>query len=72
MSMQESIGQGANSEEIQSPCVGICAMSEETGYCLGCYRTIDEIRNWWDMSNAERQETVSACEQRQIDLAVFD
>lgn len=47
-------------------------MSEETGYCLGCYRTIDEIRSWWDMSNAERQETVSACEQRQIDLAVFD
>jgi predicted Fe-S protein YdhL (DUF1289 family) len=47
-------------------------MSEETGYCLGCYRTIDEIRNWWDMSNAERKDTVSACEQRQIDLAVFD
>ena len=71
MSMQPN-GQDPASEEIQSPCVGICAMSEETGYCLGCYRTIDEIRDWWDMSNAERKVTIEACEQRQIDLAVFD
>ena len=67
MSMQET-----NGETVQSPCVGICAMSEENGYCLGCYRTIDEIRNWWDMTDTERKDTVSACEQRQIDLAVFD
>lgn len=72
MSTQEPNGQGATSEEVNSPCIGICAMSEETGYCLGCYRTIDEIRNWWDMSNVERKATIGACEQRQIDLAVFD
>ncbi|MEO8419289.1 MAG: DUF1289 domain-containing protein, partial [Methylophilaceae bacterium] len=37
------------SEPIQSPCVGVCTMSESTGFCQGCYRTIEEIRQWGDM-----------------------
>lgn len=29
-----------------SPCVGICRLDDETGYCLGCGRTGDEIATW--------------------------
>jgi predicted Fe-S protein YdhL (DUF1289 family) len=44
--------------EIQSPCIGVCAMDEATGFCQGCYRTIDEIKQWWDLDNAQKQEVV--------------
>jgi uncharacterized protein len=31
---------------VPSPCINICRMSEATGWCDGCLRTIDEIANW--------------------------
>jgi predicted Fe-S protein YdhL (DUF1289 family) len=27
-----------------SPCVGICRLHPETGRCIGCHRTAEEIR----------------------------
>jgi uncharacterized protein len=38
---------------ILSPCVGICQLDPQ-GYCLGCFRTGDEIARWRGMSDAER------------------
>jgi predicted Fe-S protein YdhL (DUF1289 family) len=29
-----------------SPCISVCQMDNKTGYCIGCLRTIDEIRDW--------------------------
>lgn len=29
-----------------SPCVGICRLDDEAGYCIGCGRTGDEIATW--------------------------
>ena len=58
--------------EIQSPCIGVCTMSEATGLCLGCYRTIDEIRAWWDMSAQKRSEVMDSLEERQVANLNFD
>ena len=44
--------------EIESPCIGVCAMDEATGFCQGCYRTIDEIQGWWDLDKAQKQAIV--------------
>jgi uncharacterized protein len=33
-------------DEIESPCVKVCVIHEETGLCLGCYRSLDEIASW--------------------------
>lgn len=52
-------------EEIKSPCIGVCQMHEETGQCLGCYRTIDEIREWWNMTDGERDSVMQTLDQRQ-------
>ena len=30
-------------------------MDEPTGLCAGCYRTLDEIAGWIDLSAAERR-----------------
>lgn len=31
---------------VPSPCVSLCKMNREIGYCEGCLRTIDEIVAW--------------------------
>lgn len=36
----------AHTGPLPSPCINICQMDARTGYCLGCWRTIDEIVCW--------------------------
>ena len=50
--------------EIESPCIGVCAMDEATGFCQGCYRTIDEIKGWWDLDKAQKQAIVDVANAR--------
>ncbi|HEX3036545.1 MAG TPA: DUF1289 domain-containing protein [Thermodesulfobacteriota bacterium] len=33
------------SEKIISPCIGICSIDDNTGYCRGCLKTLEEIAN---------------------------
>ncbi|MGI9135375.1 MAG: DUF1289 domain-containing protein [Rhodoferax sp.] len=42
-------------ENIPSPCVSVCRMDERTGYCLGCWRKLDEIARWAVADTAEKQ-----------------
>ena len=36
----------ATGQNLPSPCVSVCRMSEDTGLCEGCGRTLDEIIAW--------------------------
>jgi len=56
----------------ESPCIGICAIEESTDFCRGCYRTSDEIKAWFDMSQAEKKSLLVQLEERQIQQARFD
>jgi len=47
-----------------SPCVSICRLDEATGHCVGCLRTIDEIRDWIIMMPAEREAVLKQIELR--------
>jgi uncharacterized protein len=58
-------------EEVVSPCVGVCAMNEDTGFCHGCYRTIDEIQGWWDMSASKRNQVMIELDGRQAESLDF-
>jgi len=42
---------------IPSPCISVCTVDEESGYCMGCNRTFDEIAQW-DSYSDERKQTV--------------
>jgi uncharacterized protein len=57
---------------VASPCIGVCAMNESTGFCHGCYRTIEEIRDWWDMSDAKKQAVVDELAARETGSLSFD
>ena len=37
---------GQSTEPVPSPCISVCRMSEDRSHCLGCFRTLDEIRLW--------------------------
>ena len=36
----------AHCGEFPSPCISICKINPQTGWCEGCFRTIDEISQW--------------------------
>jgi predicted Fe-S protein YdhL (DUF1289 family) len=42
-----------------SPCVSVCQMDPMTGYCVGCLRTIDEIRDWIISTPEERNKILA-------------
>ncbi len=44
---------------METPCVNICELDTATGTCLGCGRTLAEIANWAQMSDAERRAVMA-------------
>jgi hypothetical protein len=47
-----------------SPCVSICRLDDATGLCVGCFRNIDEIRDWMIMLPDERQAVLRRIDER--------
>ncbi len=41
-------------EDIPSPCISVCRMSEDKSHCLGCFRSIPEIKAWAQADRAKR------------------
>ncbi|MYB27293.1 MAG: DUF1289 domain-containing protein [Candidatus Dadabacteria bacterium] len=52
---------------MSSPCNGICIMDEDTGLCVGCLRTSDEIAGWEDYSDEQRAEVMRELTQREAE-----
>ena len=40
---------------VGSPCTNVCRMDSESGWCLGCKRSIDEIVAWSRMGDEQKQ-----------------
>jgi predicted Fe-S protein YdhL (DUF1289 family) len=58
-------------EDIVSPCIGVCAINDSNGFCQGCYRTVEEIREWWNMTDEEREKVMGTLDQRFLDNTTF-
>lgn len=54
---------------ISSPCVNWCEMNLQTNYCLGCYRSIEEISGWVNFSEAEKERIWVSLPSRKIALS---
>lgn len=39
---------------VPSPCIDVCRMSAETGWCEGCARTLEEIAAWASMTDVQK------------------
>ena len=44
------------STPIPSPCVSVCKMNDGREYCVGCLRTLDELRAWGTADAATKSE----------------
>jgi len=60
----------ADNKEVQSPCISVCTIDEKTGFCHGCYRSINEIEKWWDLNNHQKQAVLNKLAEREA--AAFD
>jgi predicted Fe-S protein YdhL (DUF1289 family) len=47
----------------QSPCVSVCAL-DENDVCLGCFRTAEEITDWFFADARQKHAIVVAAEER--------
>ena len=44
---------------MDTPCIKICTYDPDSGLCLGCGRTLEEIGDWFVMSDAERRRVMA-------------
>ena len=43
---------------ILTPCINICKIDKHTKKCIGCKRTIQQIKDWITFSDKERLEII--------------
>lgn len=44
---------------IKTPCIKVCVVDGESGLCLGCFRTLQEVAAWARFSEAERDRLMA-------------
>ncbi len=45
----------ATTVNVPSPCISVCRMNAPRTWCQGCYRSIEEIRQWSQASDAQKK-----------------
>ncbi|MBI1276268.1 DUF1289 domain-containing protein [bacterium] len=54
--------------QVPTPCVKVCKLDPDTGYCLGCFRTREEVANWLTMTDDEKRAVWASFEARQEEM----
>jgi uncharacterized protein len=50
--------------DIETPCIKICVVEPETGFCIGCGRTRGEIADWIGMTAQDRHAVIETLAER--------
>ncbi|WP_373975866.1 DUF1289 domain-containing protein [Chitinibacter sp. SCUT-21] len=50
-----------------SPCIKLCQLDESGNHCIGCLRTLDELRQWSKASDEEKQAILDRVSHRAIE-----
>lgn len=53
----------AQTASIASPCIRVCCLDADD-ICLGCFRSLDEIKQWQASDDNTRAMVLHACAQR--------
>lgn len=57
------------SAALESPCINICQLDDDTGICEGCGRTGDEIAGWITYSRTERHAIMATLKDRLVRIS---
>ncbi len=49
---------------VPSPCISVCQLDDANDLCIGCFRHVDEIRDWPILSATEKQAVLTRCAAR--------
>lgn len=49
--------------EPKSPCISICAL-DENDICMGCYRSAQEITDWFMSSSEQKRDMLRRAQER--------
>ena len=50
---------------VESPCTNVCKYDTKEEFCIGCYRTKQELQDWWIMTREQKLETLKKLKERQ-------
>ena len=51
-------------KNVESPCKNICALDATRRFCIGCFRTREEIARWRDAGEDEKRRIKAAAAAR--------
>jgi len=51
-------------DSVPSPCRQICQVDSASTHCIGCLRTLDEIRDWPIMTAEEKRRVLADIDDR--------
>jgi len=51
-------------DPIETPCILICVIDMESGWCHGCGRTREEIASWSLLTSEQRRTTMESLPER--------
>lgn len=57
-------------QEVASPCISVCALSVDD-VCVGCYRSAEEISQWFDCDNEQKQKILKQSDRRAHEAGAY-
>ena len=60
MSAERARVTAPSKDGVASPCISVCAIDPRTGFCAGCFRSLDEIAGWIAFTNDEKRAVLAA------------
>ena len=48
---------------IKNPCIHVCTLDDEK-ICIGCHRSVEEIRGWFTMTDEQKLQVLANAEGR--------
>jgi predicted Fe-S protein YdhL (DUF1289 family) len=56
----------SGTQHVASPCTSVCTIDPANGLCAGCYRTLDEIAGWSELSDDAKRTLIAALPARHV------
>ncbi|RLD33707.1 MAG: DUF1289 domain-containing protein [Bacteroidetes bacterium] len=56
----------SDSSQVKSPCTHVCT-HDTNDICLGCYRSLEEIRKWYHCTDNGKREIIKNAEKRRAE-----
>ena len=51
--------------KVESPCISICRYENEV--CVGCGRTVEEVTEWYNFTDKQKQKIIDRLEKETTD-----